>query len=69
MNYREYEYFENDRLWIGLLSELGKVNIEENENGLNNFLDTCERTLDIHVPHMQKYARANHIPFLNNALS
>ena len=29
------------------MSELGKVNIEENENRLNNFLNACKRTLEI----------------------
>ena len=45
------------------------VNIEENVNGLNNFLDACKRILNIHAPHKQKYARNNHMFFINKALS
>ena len=51
------------------MSELSKANIEENEEGLSAFLITCKRTLDIHAPHKQKYARRNHMLFMNKALS
>ena len=67
--YRDYKHFENDKFRTDLLSEFGKANIEENENGLNNLLNACIRILDIHAPRKQKYARGNHIPFLNKALS
>ena len=68
VNYRDYKYFENCRFRADLLSELSKANIEENEEGLSNFLNTCNRILDLHAPRKQKYARGNHIPFMNRAL-
>ena len=69
VNYRDYKYFENDRFRTDLLSEFGKANIEEKENGLNNLLSACKRILDIHAPHKQKYARENRMSFMNKALS
>ena len=33
VNYRDYKSFENCRFRAGLLSELSKANIEENEEG------------------------------------
>ena len=52
-----------------MLSEFDKANIEEKENRLNNLLKTCKKILDIPVPRKQKYARGNHMPFMNKALS
>ena len=66
VNYRDYKYFEN---WTNLLSELSKANIEENEEGLNYFLNKCKEVLDLPAPHKQKYARVNHILFMNMDLS
>ena len=43
VKYRDYKYFENEIFKINLLSILGKVNKEENENGFNNFLDACKK--------------------------
>ena len=43
VNYRDYKYFENCRFRADLLSELVKVDIEENEEGLSDFLNTCKR--------------------------
>ena len=54
VNYRDYKYFENCRFRADLLSELSKANIEENEEGLSDFLDMCKRILDLYVPHKQK---------------
>ena len=51
------------------MSESGKANIEEKENGINSLLNACKRTLDIDAPRKHKYARANHMSFMNNALS
>ena len=59
VNYRDYKYFENYRFRADLLSELSQANIEENEEGLS----------DLHAPRKQKYARGNHMPFMNRALS
>ena len=68
VSYRDYKYFENCRLRADLLSELSKANIEENEEGLSDFLDTCKRMLDLHAPRKQKYARGNRVPFIYKAL-
>ena len=67
--YRDYKYFENCRFRADLLSELSKENIEENEEGLSDFLNMCKRILDLHVPRKQKHARGNHMLFMNRALS
>ena len=69
VNYREYKYFENYRFRADLLSELSKTNNEENEEGLSDFLNKCKSILDLHAPRKQKYARGNHMPFMNRALS
>ena len=69
VNYRDYKYFENCRFRADLLSELSKANIEENEEGLSDFLNTCKRILDLYAHRKQEYARGNHMPFLNRALS
>ena len=67
--YRGYKYFENCRFRADLLSKLSMANIEENKVGLSDFLNTCKRILDLHAPSKQKYARVNHMPFVNRALS
>ena len=69
VNYRNHKYFEKDRLRIDLLSELGQINIEENKNGLSNFLDACKRILDICASRKQKNARGNHMSHMHKALS
>ena len=45
---------QNIEFRINLMSELRRVNKEEDENGLNNFLDACKRILEIHAPPKQK---------------
>ena len=50
VNYRDYKYFENCRFRAGLLSELSKANIEENEKGLSDFLSICKIIFDLHAP-------------------
>ena len=69
VNYRDYKYFENDKFSTNLLSEFGKANTKEKESGLNDLLDACKRILDIHAPCKQKYAKGNHMPSMNKALS
>ena len=49
VNYRNYKYFENCRFKADLLSELSKANIEENKEGLSDFLNTFKRVLNLHV--------------------
>ena len=69
VNYRDYKYFENYRFRAYLLPELSNANIEENGEGLSDFLSTCKSILDLQAPRKQKYARGNHMPFMNRALS
>ena len=69
VSYRDYKYFENSRFRADLLSKLSKVNIEENKEALSDFLNTSKRILDLHSPRKQKYARGNHMLFMNRALS
>ena len=54
-----------------LLSELLKVNTDENEEGFSNFPDICKKILNYHVPCEQKYTRENHLhlPFINKTFS
>ena len=68
VNYRVYKNFENDKFRTDILSEFGKSNIEENKNEFNNLLNACKKILDINAPRKQKYARGNHMPFMNKAL-
>ena len=51
------------------MSELSKANVEENEEGLNETLDTCKIIADLHAPCKQKYARGSDMAFMNRALS
>ena len=62
LNYRDYRYFENDIFGTDLLSELGKANIDEKENGLNNLLSPCKGIFDIHS--LSKYTQKAIICFL-----
>ena len=52
--YRDQKYFENSRFRADSLSELSKANIEENEEGLSNFLNTCKKILDLDSPLKKK---------------
>ena len=49
VNYSDKKYLENRRFRADLLSELSKVNIEENAEGLSDFLNACKRILDLHT--------------------
>ena len=69
VNYRDYRYLESCRFKADLLSELTKAKIEENNKGLSDFLNTCKRILDLHVTRKERYARGNHMPFMNRDLS
>ena len=64
VNYRDYKYFGNDKFRTDLLSEFGKANIKEKENGLNNLLNVCKRILDIHAPRKQRSTQGAIICFL-----
>ena len=69
INYRDYRRFQNDVFREELLSELLNVSIGENEEGFSNFLDICKKNVNYHAPCKQKYARENHLPFMNKTLS
>ena len=69
INYRDYRRFQNDVFREELLSELLNVSIGENEEGFSNFLDICKKNVNYHAPCKQKYARGNHLPFMNKTLS
>ena len=52
-----------------LLPEVLNVNIDENEESFSNFLHICKKILNYHEPCKQKFARGNHLPFMNKILS
>ena len=69
INYRNYKRFQNNLFREELLSEILNVNIDANEEGFSNFLDICKKILNYHTPCKEKYARGNHLPFINKTLS
>ena len=46
INYRKYKNFLNDIFRDSLLEELSKVRINSDDDGFDNFLITCQNTLD-----------------------
>lgn len=44
------------------------TNINCSSDTLSDFTDVCEQKLDQHVSCKQKYARGNHLSFMNNTL-
>ena len=69
INYRDYKSFENKLFREELLSELSNSTLEENANGLEEFTEMCQKTLNHHAPAKQKFVRGNHLPFINKTLS
>ena len=69
INYRDYRRFQNDVFREELLSELLDVSIGENEEDFSNFLDICKKNVNHHAPCKQKFARGNHLPFMNKTVS
>ena len=67
-NYRDYKHFNNERFRDDLLSEKSNSYLEF-DNSFDEFFKMCRSTLDQHAPRTQKYARGNHMPFMNNTLS
>ena len=68
INYRTFSRFQSDVFREELLSKLLEVSIGENEESFSNFLDICKKNLTYHAPCKQKYARGNHLPFINKTL-
>ena len=69
MNYRDYKHFKNERFRDDLLSEISNSYLEFDNNSFDEFFNMCRSTLDQHAPRKQKYARGNHMPFMNKTLS
>ena len=69
MNYRDYKHFNNERFRDDLLSEISNSYLEFDNNSLDKVFNMCRSTLDQHAPRKQKYARGNHMPFMNKTLS
>ena len=55
INYRKYKNFSNDIFRDSLLEELSQVNNED--DGFNNFLRICRNTLDRFVPRKKVHLR------------
>ena len=69
INYRDYKHFNNERFRDDLLSEISNSYLEFDNNSFDEFFNMCRSTLDQHAPRKQKYARGNHMPFMNKTLS
>ena len=69
MNYRDYKHFNNERFRDDLLFERSNSYLEFDNNSFDEFINICRSTLDQHAPRKQKYARGNHVSFLNKILS
>ena len=67
-NYMDYKHFNNEMFRDDLLSEKSNSYLEF-DNSFDEFFKMCRSTLDQHAPRTQKYARGNHMPFMNNTLS
>ena len=69
INYRDSKSFQNKLFQEELLFELSNSTLEENANGLEEFTEMCQKTLNHHAPAKQKFVRGNHLPFINKTLS
>ena len=58
INYRDYKFF-----------DISNSYLKFNDNRFSGFFDTCRTTLDQHAPRKKKYAKGNHMPFINKTLS
>ena len=64
-NYRDYKHFNNERFRDDLMSEISTSHLEFDKNSFDKFFNMCQSTLDQHASRKQKYARGNHMPFMN----
>ena len=69
INYKDYKFFVNVRYRNDLQQEISNSYLEFNDNGFSGFFYICRTTLDQHAPRKKKYARGNHMPFINKTLS
>ena len=58
INYRYYKFF-----------DISNSYLKFNDNRFSGFFDICRTTLDQHAPRKKKYAKGNHMPFINKTLS
>ena len=61
IHYRDYRKCNKYRLWQYLLSTLVIANINLS-NGLQKFIDICNKSLDKFTPRKKKYSRGNNMP-------
>ena len=66
INYRDYEYLDNENYRIDLLMEICNSCPRFDDSGFIEFFDLRRVTFD--APRKQKYARDNHMPFINKTL-
>ena len=69
INYKDYKHFNKGKFRDDLLSEISNSYLEFDNNSFDEFFKMCRSTLDQHAPRKQKYARGNHMPFMNKTLS
>ena len=55
INYRDYKSFENKLFREELLLEWSNSTLEENADGLEQFIEICKKTLNHHAPAKQKF--------------
>ena len=65
INYRDYKHFNNERFRDDSLFEISNSYVEFDNNSFDEFFNMCRWMLDQHAPRKQKYARGNHMPFMN----
>ena len=69
ISYRDYKHFNNETYRNELLSGISNSCLNFDDSGFNDFFDICRAILDQHAPRKQKYARGNHMPFMNKTIS
>ena len=69
INYRDCKSFNNVKYRNDLLREISNCYLKFNDNGFSGFFDICQTTFDQKEPRKKKYARGNHMPFINKTLS
>ena len=69
INYRDYKSFENNLFREELLFELSNSTLEQNADGLEEFIEMCQKALNHHAPVKQKFLQGNHLSFMNKTLS
>ena len=62
------EFFDNKRYKNDLQKEIYNRDLEFTNNGFSRSVLLCQIILYQHAPRKQKYARGNHMPFLNNTV-